>query len=224
MKTNKLILSVIAAVALLLATRPEATPAEQRLLYVASPGIRNYVEHGGIGVLVFDIDHGYKFVKRIPTWKPPADAPDKPPENVKGIAASAKTGRLYVTNLSRVICIDLLTDKILWDNAYEGGCDRLAISPDGALLYVPSLRRPALECRRCRHRFGDHQNHHQFGGAQYDLWAGRFEGLSCRAQVAGTFNRRHKNEERDQEGGPVQQRHSSVHNQRRRVTLLCQRQ
>src|SRR6476660_6578156 len=104
-----------------------AQAAEQHFLYVAEPGIRNYVEHGGIGVLVFDIDHGYKFVKRIPTWKPPADAPDKPPENVKGIAASAKTGRLYITNLSRVICIDLLTDKILWDNAYEGGCDRLAI-------------------------------------------------------------------------------------------------
>jgi DNA-binding beta-propeller fold protein YncE len=142
MRTNKLILSVVAAVAMLMAARPEAAPAEQRLLYVASPGIRNYVEHGGIGVLVFDIDHGYKFVKRIPTWKPPADAPDKPPENVKGIAASAKTGRLYVTNLSRVICIDLLTDKILWDNAFEGGCDRLAISPDGALLYVPSLEGP----------------------------------------------------------------------------------
>ena len=31
---------------------------EHRFLYVAEPGIRNYVEHGGIGVLVFDIDNG----------------------------------------------------------------------------------------------------------------------------------------------------------------------
>src|ERR1700759_2296017 len=42
--------------------------ADQHLLYVASPGTRNYVEYGGVGILVFDIDHGYKFVRRIPTW------------------------------------------------------------------------------------------------------------------------------------------------------------
>jgi hypothetical protein len=51
---------------------------EQHLLYVASPGIRNYVEYGGVGILVFDIDNGYRFVRRIPTW----DVPDgKKPEN-----------------------------------------------------------------------------------------------------------------------------------------------
>ena len=43
-----------------------------------------------MGISVFDIDNGYKFVKRIPTWNVPAG---KEPENVKGIAASAKTGR-----------------------------------------------------------------------------------------------------------------------------------
>jgi hypothetical protein len=39
---------------------------ETRLLYVATPGIRNYLEYGGHGVVVFDIDHGHRFVKRIP--------------------------------------------------------------------------------------------------------------------------------------------------------------
>lgn len=34
-------------------------------LYAAVPGIRNYVELGGIGLLVFDRDDGYKLVKRI---------------------------------------------------------------------------------------------------------------------------------------------------------------
>src|SRR5690349_20455781 len=34
--------------------------ASQHLLYVASPGIRNYVEYGGVGILAFDIDKGYK--------------------------------------------------------------------------------------------------------------------------------------------------------------------
>jgi DNA-binding beta-propeller fold protein YncE len=110
--------------------------AAQHLLYVASPGIRNYVEYGGVGILVFDIDNGYKFVRRIPTW----DVPDgKKPENVKGIAASAKTGRVYVTSLKRMIAIDAVTGERIWDESYQGGCDRMAISPDGKYLYVPQL-------------------------------------------------------------------------------------
>jgi DNA-binding beta-propeller fold protein YncE len=114
--------------------------ASQHLLYVASPGVRNYVEHGGVGILVFDIDNGYKFVRRIPTW----DVPEgKKPENVKGIAASAKTGRVYVTSLSRMIAIDAVSGKRIWDKSYEGGCDRMAISPDGKILYVPQLEGPA---------------------------------------------------------------------------------
>jgi DNA-binding beta-propeller fold protein YncE len=112
---------------------------QHHLLYVASPGIRNYVEHGGVGVLVYDIDDGYKFVKRIPTWDV---APGQKIENVKGIAASAKTGRLYVTSLNRMIAIDAQSGKRIWDKTYEGGCDRLAISPDGKVLYVPQLEGP----------------------------------------------------------------------------------
>jgi len=77
--------------ALLASPRTESAGKEQHLLYVAEPGIRNYVEYGGVGILVFDIDHGHKFVKRIPTWESP---PGHAPENVKGIAASAKTGKL----------------------------------------------------------------------------------------------------------------------------------
>ena len=96
------LLRVIALAALLVpatsARRP--APAERHLLYVASPGTRNYVEYGGVGVLVFDIDDGYRFVRRIPTWSTPEG---KPVENVKGIAASAQTGRIYVTSLTRVI-------------------------------------------------------------------------------------------------------------------------
>jgi len=49
-----------------------ASMPAQHLLYVVEPGTRNYVEYGGVGILVFDIDNGYKFVKRIPTWSVPA--------------------------------------------------------------------------------------------------------------------------------------------------------
>ena len=97
-------------------------------------------EYGGVGILVFDIDHGYKFVRRIPTWTVPEG---KNPENVKGIAASAKTGVVYVTSLDSMIAIDVVTGKKLWDKTYPGGCDRMAISPDGKVLYVPELEGPA---------------------------------------------------------------------------------
>jgi DNA-binding beta-propeller fold protein YncE len=113
--------------------------ADQHLLYVANPGTRNYVEYGGVGISVFDIDNGYKFVRRIPTW----DVPEgKQPENVKGVVASAQTGRIFVSSLNRMIAIDMISGKKIWDKAYEGGCDRMAISPDGKLLYVPQLEGP----------------------------------------------------------------------------------
>lgn len=117
----------------------QAYAQQHRYLYAAVPGVRNYLQHGGIGIVVFDMDNGYKFVKRIPTW--PVD-PGKPVENVKGIAADAKAGRLYVTTINRLAAFDLDTDKKLWEQTFEGGCDRLALSPDGKTIYLPSLEGP----------------------------------------------------------------------------------
>ncbi len=97
------------------------------------------VEWGGKGILVYDIDDGHAFVKRIPS---PFDDPAGKVENIKGVCASASTRRLYVTSLSRLACLDLVTEKPVWVKALEGGCDRMAISPDGKVLYVPSLEGP----------------------------------------------------------------------------------
>ena len=116
-----------------------AQPSRRRLLYIAQPGIRNYQQYGGVGVLVYDIDRDYAFVKRIPTWHVPDGTPA---DNVKGVAASAATGRLWVSTIKRLACIDLASDKLLWDVAPEGGCDRLSVSPDGRTLYVPSFEGP----------------------------------------------------------------------------------
>ncbi len=110
------------------------------LLYVASPGIRNYTEWGGVGVLVFDIDHGYKLVKRFPTWQ---YQPGQKVENVKGFAASAATGKMYVSNINRMMALDIVTGRKLWEKTYEGGCDRMALSPDGKTMYLPQLEGPA---------------------------------------------------------------------------------
>ena len=109
---------------------------EKRFLYVAEPGIRDYLEYGGHGILVFDIDNGHKFVKRLPS----AGLNQKGvPLNVKGIAANAGTARLYVTTTQTLMSFDLVTSKLLWEKPYDGGCDRLALSPDGKTIYLPSL-------------------------------------------------------------------------------------
>src|SRR5258708_29838158 len=93
--------------ALRLVTQSTAVTTKH-FLYVASPGIRNYVEFGGVGILVFDIDAGYKFVKRIPTWDVP---PGKEAENVKGVVANAGTAKIYVSTPKRIAAFDLLTEK-----------------------------------------------------------------------------------------------------------------
>jgi len=113
--------------------------AERRLLYVAVPGIRNYTEWGGVGLLVYDIDDGYRLLRRIPTQRA---APGEAIENVKGICASAATGRVYVSTIRRLFAFDLRTDAPLWERAYDGGCDRMSVTPDGATIYLPSLEGP----------------------------------------------------------------------------------
>jgi DNA-binding beta-propeller fold protein YncE len=136
---------VVALCFLVSASSPAAADDEasrQRLLYVASPGVRDYVEWGGHGVLVFDIDDGHRFLKRISLEGYGVD-PEGKVLNVKGICANAGTGRLYVSTLKHLICIDLATDKVLWQKAFDLGCDRMSISPDGKVIYLPSLEKDA---------------------------------------------------------------------------------
>ncbi len=114
-----------------------AEPA-RRFLYVAEPGIRNYTEYGGHGVIVFDIEDDYRFVKRIPFE---GLAPDGTPANVKGICGNAATGRLYVSTKIHLICIDLKTEHVLWERKYPNGCDRMSMSPDGKVIYQPSFEK-----------------------------------------------------------------------------------
>jgi hypothetical protein len=41
------------------AAAADEAPQARRFLYVAVPGIRNYLEFGGHGLVVFDIDNGH---------------------------------------------------------------------------------------------------------------------------------------------------------------------
>lgn len=119
------------------AAAQESTAGNRRYLYVVCPGIRNYLEFGGTGILVFDIDDNHRFVRRIAT---PASQ-EASPDNIKGVCAHAPSQRLFFTTRSKLYCIDLLTDKTLWEKELPGGTDRMSITPDGKLLYVPSLEK-----------------------------------------------------------------------------------
>ncbi|MBX3436185.1 MAG: hypothetical protein KF861_01755 [Planctomycetaceae bacterium] len=135
---RRLMLIAIAVFSLLVADSPNTTAEERRLLYVATPGIRNYLEYGGHGLLVFDIDDGHRFIKRIPTGGRDESGGSL---NVKGICASAETQRIYISTIRTLMCLDMVGDSLLWERAYDKGCDRMALSPDGTVMYMPSLEK-----------------------------------------------------------------------------------
>jgi hypothetical protein len=59
------------------------------------------------------------------------------------VAVSAPTGKLYVayqdvSGAGMVYCLNVYDDTILWNRAVNPGVDRLAIDPNGQLLYVPT--------------------------------------------------------------------------------------
>ncbi len=97
---------LLSALVLLLASAAARAGEVKRYLYVAAPGIRDYLEFGGAGVLVFDVDDRHRFVKRIATAASKADRP----ANIKGVCACAETKRLYFTTPKALFCVDLLSD------------------------------------------------------------------------------------------------------------------
>jgi hypothetical protein len=102
----------------------------QRRLYAVSEASR---DRGTIAV--YDIDASHVLVKTIETVPNVGD--------VRGVAVSAVTGKLYVayqdgSGVGKIFCLNIYNDTILWNITVSPGVDRLAINPDGQLLYVPS--------------------------------------------------------------------------------------
>lgn len=123
--------AVIAGTAHLLAscgTQPPP-PSATRLLYAVNEG----TSVGNINV--YNIDSGHSLNRTITTVTGVTD--------IKGIVASAVTGKLYVSYFKGgtngwMYAMDLHTDAILWNMAISPGVDRMAISPDGSLIYSPT--------------------------------------------------------------------------------------
>jgi DNA-binding beta-propeller fold protein YncE len=113
---------------------------EQRLLYVAMPGSEDSDPDRSVRILVFDIDNAHRLIRRIALW-PPARGDEA--ETVRGLAAYARTGRLYVSTTKRLAAIDLVTNTIVWEKSYESHCcEQMAVSPDGETIYAPAFGSP----------------------------------------------------------------------------------
>jgi outer membrane protein assembly factor BamB len=81
--------------------------------------------------MIFDIDNGHKFVRRIdiPIFE----------EGVRGFCGNLKTHRVYYSSTNhRLGAFDLETEKVVWEKTYDVGCDRSSITMDGKKLYVPT--------------------------------------------------------------------------------------
>jgi len=105
-------------------------PRTGRFLYAANQAA---TARGSISV--YDIGAGHRLVKTIETVR---DVDD-----VKGVAASMATGRLYVSYHTRsgvgmIYCLNVYDDAVLWNRTVDPDIDRLAIHPGGQLLYVPT--------------------------------------------------------------------------------------
>lgn len=119
------------AVFLSVATLAFGQSQTKRYLYASTPDASQEQGRSGNGILIFDIDAGHKFVRRIdiPIFQ----------EGIRGFTGSLKTGRVYYsTSNRRVGCFDLKTEKVVWEKTYEAGCDRSSITQDGKKLYVPT--------------------------------------------------------------------------------------
>ncbi len=105
--------------------------AEKHYLYLSSPDAAQADGHSGNGIMIFDIDDGHKFVRRIdiPMFR----------EGMRGMTGNAKRHCLYYsTNNHGLGCFDLESEKVLWEKHFDVGCDRSSITPDGSKLYVPT--------------------------------------------------------------------------------------
>lgn len=125
-------------------------PRPRHLVYIAEPGgsAGGQFPESRNGIIVLDADHHYAFLKHI-YWDIPAS--EAPGPEVAGITANVPLNMLYVELRSRLIAIDLKTDKMLWENAYGGNtlpatheagsaecCERSELTPDGKTLVVGS--------------------------------------------------------------------------------------
>lgn len=119
------------AISLSLANLAFGQSQTRRYLYLSMPDGAQEENRSSPGILIFDIDNGHKFVRRIdiPIFK----------EGLRGFTGNARTHRVYYSTTNRRLgAFDLETEKIVWEKTYPAGCDRSSITMDGKKIYVPT--------------------------------------------------------------------------------------
>jgi len=112
-------------------SRVSADEPIHRYLYAATPDGAQMESASGMGLLVFDIDAGFKFVRRI-------EGPNLQ-GGVRGLTGSTESHSLfYSTTDKRMGRLDLETDKVIWEKQYSGGCDRSSAMLDGSKVFAPT--------------------------------------------------------------------------------------
>lgn len=105
--------------------------ALHRYLYAATPDGAQTESASGQGLLVFDIDAGFRFVRRIQGLNLAGGA--------RGLTGCLATHSLYYsTTQRRMGCYDLQADRVVWEQQYTGGCDRSSVMLDGSKVFAPT--------------------------------------------------------------------------------------
>ena len=118
-------------VALVFSSLARGEEKVRRFLYAATPDGAQLESASGMGILVFDIDNGFAFVRRIegPMLK----------GGTRGMTGTTEAKALfYGTTDRRMGRLDLETDKVVWEKEFSGGCDRSSAMPDGSKVFAPT--------------------------------------------------------------------------------------
>ena len=108
-----------------------ATDEVKRYLYLSMPDGAQKEGRSKPGILIFDIDDGHKFVRRI----------DMPifQEGLRGFAGNLKMHSAYYSSTNhRLGRFDLETETTVWEQVYDAGCDRSSVTLDGKKIYAPT--------------------------------------------------------------------------------------
>jgi hypothetical protein len=90
---------------------------------------------GTIGV--YDIDAGHRRVRTIGNLALRGESID-----LRGLSADAAKHLAFLSYMSstggHIVCVDLLSDAVVWHHDYTPGVDRGDVRPDGEQLFVPT--------------------------------------------------------------------------------------
>lgn len=121
----------LAAFFFLISTFAGAQGETHRYLYMSTPDGAQEEGRSGAGIMIFDIDDGHKFVRRIdiPIFE----------EGLRGFTGNLKTHCVYYSTTNRRVgCFDLEKEEVVWEQTYDAGADRSSVTPDGKKVYVPT--------------------------------------------------------------------------------------